>query len=186
MESKTLVQIVTFSRILLAIVMIACFQPHPTILIISFAAMVLAYISDLADGFLARKLSVASLDGQLWDSVADKALYIAGAIAMGNQGILHPLLVWAMVFRDVFTFATRVIFYEKIELIVDLKRLSYLHCALIYITMTAGFFEMYTLIKEGDFTNLWLVNGVALLTFVSGAYPSVKFLIIKKAPASSS
>lgn len=78
-----------------------------------FAAAVglagLAFLTDVADGQLARRLGVASDAGALIDGIGDKAFYIAVYLVMANEQAAHALLIWALIFREVALYALRTI-----------------------------------------------------------------------------
>lgn len=179
MQPQLVANSITFIRIPLALLLVLCFQPRPILLGIAFVALLAAYVSDLADGFVARKLSTESLDGQLWDSLADKAIYIGAVVAMNYNGILHPVIAWLLILRDVGMYVTRIVYVNRLHQLGDLKHYSYGHCLLIYLTILAGFLEMWRLIVTGSFGSLLVVNALALSTFAVGATGSIKFILRK-------
>lgn len=180
MRPKYIANSISFFRVPLALTLIICFQPDIILLRIAFLALIASYVSDLVDGYVARRLSVASKEGQLWDSLADKAVYIGAVVAMNNQGILHPIIAWALILRDVGMYVSRIVYIEKLDRLRDLKAYSYAHCALIYSTITLGFLEMYELVRRGTFGSLLLVNIAAALTFIVGSVGSLRFVLMKK------
>lgn len=180
MRPKVIANSISFIRVPLALVLIVCFQPDIVFLRVAFLALVASYISDLGDGYIARKLSVASTEGQLWDSLADKAVYIGAVVAMNNSGILHPVIVWSLILRDVGMYVSRIVYVDRLDQLRDLKAYSYAHCALIYSTIILGFNEMQEMIENGTFGSLLLVNIAAVATFTVGAIGSAKFIFMKE------
>lgn len=64
------------------------------------AVFVLAILTDLADGYIARKYSLVTDFGKLWDPVADKALTGAAFIALGILGELHWVIIVLILLRE--------------------------------------------------------------------------------------
>lgn len=61
----------------------------------------LAGLSDVADGYIARRFDQQSVLGSILDPLADKALVAAVALPLALTGALQPWLVALMVTRDV-------------------------------------------------------------------------------------
>lgn len=179
MQPRFVANLLSFVRIPLAVILIMCFQADLLLLSIALLALILAYLSDLADGYVARKFSVASTEGQLWDSLADKAIYIGAIVAMNNKGILDAVIAWAIILRDVGMYVSRIVYVHRLDRLAELKIYSYAHCFLIYTTILLGFAEMYELTMYGAFGNLLFVNVAATVTFIVGAYGSLKFVVMK-------
>ena len=179
MKPEFLVNSVTLVRIPLAFVTVVFFQPDPYFVTVSLVAVLLALCADIADGFLARKYSVATLDGQLWDSLADKAVYIAAFIAFSAHAVLWPVLAWALIFRDVSLYVVRVIYYENIENMEKQKSYSRFHGLLVYMTIFFGYFAMYIKIEGGSSIALYLPNFLAVITLSIGVHNIWKFISTK-------
>ncbi len=74
-------------------------QNHNNTNIIS-ALLIAMYISDLLDGYLARKLNQVSELGKIIDPIADKAAVIAIAIVLFLQGRLETWFFLVVIGRD--------------------------------------------------------------------------------------
>jgi phosphatidylglycerophosphate synthase len=100
---------VCFSRVGCAFVFVWSFRLNAeTLLIVSIWAAVLAQLSDHLDGLLARKLGVVSDTGWLFDSVADRAFYIAALLAFHREYGLSEALLWLFTMREITLYAARV------------------------------------------------------------------------------
>lgn len=64
--------------------------------------IILAGISDIIDGYLARKWGSESDLGKLIDPLADKILIISALTMMIGLGRVHPILVVILVSREIF------------------------------------------------------------------------------------
>ncbi len=70
---------------------------------------ILACITDLLDGFIARKFNVVSEFGKIWDPIADKALINSVLIAMASPSLnfLPPWIPILFILRDIIINAFR-------------------------------------------------------------------------------
>ena len=93
---KNIPNCITVFRLLLVFVFIFLFasdmENKSLYCILTF---VLSGISDVLDGFLARKLNVVSNFGKLMDPLADKLMQITVAVCSAT---VHPSLAWLPVF----------------------------------------------------------------------------------------
>lgn len=64
------------------------------------AVFVVAILTDLADGYIARKYNLVTDFGKLWDPVADKALTGAAFIALGVLGELSWIIIALILVRE--------------------------------------------------------------------------------------
>ena len=68
-----------------------------------------AFLTDVADGNLARRWNVASDAGALIDGIGDKAFYVAVYLVMAAEHTAQSLLIWGLIFREVALYALRTI-----------------------------------------------------------------------------
>ncbi|MFL6845776.1 MAG: CDP-alcohol phosphatidyltransferase family protein, partial [Allosphingosinicella sp.] len=67
----------------------------------AIAVAVIAFLTDVADGRLARRLGVNSDAGALIDGIGDKAFYVAVYLVIAAERAAESLLIWALIFREV-------------------------------------------------------------------------------------
>lgn len=84
---KLIPNIITVIRLLLIPVFIFCFFACEDKRI-AFSIFVLAELSDLLDGYLARRLNAVSNFGKLFDPLADKLLQVAALVCLTIIGFL--------------------------------------------------------------------------------------------------
>ena len=113
--------ILTFGRLVLTVVflvMVLCspsVQNRPFFLDIAFVLFVVAGLTDMVDGAIARKLNVASKFGRMMDPFADKVLVCGAFICFAIIGepklfnlpdntlrIIHWLVVAVLIFREIY------------------------------------------------------------------------------------
>jgi phosphatidylglycerophosphate synthase len=132
------------SRIGLALLFVVCFQRKAGFLYVSVALCIVALVTDVLDGFFARRAEVASIHGRLWDSLGDKAFYAAIIIAFNAQGYLGPLVCWALIVREVALYITRILFIEKLPKIEQIRPWTNWHGYFMYLTILLGLSRMYS------------------------------------------
>lgn len=147
--SRVLVNSLSLSRIVLAMVFVICFQRDPFLLATAIGACALALLTDVLDGFLARRLGVASIHGRMWDSLGDKAFYVAVIISFNAQGFLGVLVSWGLLVREVALYITRVLFIEKLPQIERIRPWTNWHGYFMYATIVLGLWRMNTIIGGG-------------------------------------
>ncbi len=93
----------TVLRILMVPVFLAVLFTHPDDFgwrMAATAVFVVAILTDLADGYIARKYNLVTDFGKLWDPVADKALTGAAFIALGILGELSWIIIVLILLRE--------------------------------------------------------------------------------------
>jgi len=127
----------------MALLFVLCFQQQAALFYVAVSACVVALVTDLLDGYSARRLHVASIQGRLWDSLGDKAFYAAIIVAFNAQGYLGPLVSWALIVREVTLYITRVLFIEKLPNIEKIRPWTNWHGYFMYVTIILGLARMY-------------------------------------------
>lgn len=141
---RAIVNSISLSRIGIALLFVLCFQRSLRLLYLSIALCVFALLTDLVDGYLARKFRVASVYGRHWDSLGDKSFYMATIIAFNAQGFLDPLVSWGLIVREVALYITRILFIHKISKIDQIWPLTKMHGYFMYLTIILGLWRMHS------------------------------------------
>jgi phosphatidylglycerophosphate synthase len=165
--ARTVVNSLSLSRIGLGFFFVICFQRQISLLYVSVALCAIALGTDILDGFLARRLRVASIRGRLWDSLGDKSFYAAIIIAFNTRGFLGPLVTWGLMVREVALYITRVLFVEKLPNIEQIRPSTNWHGYFMYITIILGLSRMYAEINGLVFPfHFWMqASGYIALAF---------------------
>lgn len=143
MSPRSIVNAFSLSRIGLGLLFVICFQRIAALLYISIALCVIALITDLLDGFLARRWHVASVYGRLWDSLGDKSFYVAVIIAFNTHGFLGPLVSWGLIAREIALYITRVLFVDKLPKLEQIRPWTNWHGYFMYAIIVLGLLQMY-------------------------------------------
>ena len=81
--------------------------------LVLLALFLVASISDFLDGFIARKYNQITTLGKFIDPIADKALTTTMFILFAIDGIVPPLVVLIMVWRDILVDGIRMMCAER-------------------------------------------------------------------------
>jgi len=131
------------SRIVLGFLFVIAFQRQAALLYASAAICVVALVTDVLDGYLARHLKVASIHGRMWDSLGDKSFYVAIIVAFNAHAFLGPIVSWGLLVREIALYITRVLFIEKLPLIERIRPWTNWHGYFMYLTIVLGLLRMY-------------------------------------------
>lgn len=77
--------------------------------LIAGALFLIASLTDLLDGFLARKLKCVTNTGKILDAIADKILVNPCLIILSATGFIHPIIPVVLVMRDSFVDALKMV-----------------------------------------------------------------------------
>jgi CDP-diacylglycerol--glycerol-3-phosphate 3-phosphatidyltransferase len=109
----------SFFRLLLMIPLILLFDnPHGNQLSI-LAVCLIAYISDLGDGYVARLRNETSDLGRILDPLADKVFVLAVVISMLATGLLPPWFVYIVIGRDALIFIAGMFLKSRTGILVE-------------------------------------------------------------------
>jgi phosphatidylglycerophosphate synthase len=122
---------------------------------------------------------VASVHGRLWDSLGDKAFYIAAIIAFNAQGFLDPLLSWALIIREVALYITRILFIENLPKIEQTRPFTNWHGYFMYLLIILGLFQMYVEIRGMSFTIYPFIQVSAGAALIFGIASMVHYLKLR-------
>ena len=127
---------VSISRIALSFVFLVLFSPQPGVsLTICIVVAALAQVSDHLDGYLVRRQGGPTLDGWLFDTVADRAFYIAAFLAFGREYGLSTIAVWLFIMREIILYAVRLVVGEFGS---DYRTRAIIHATIVRLTIVAG------------------------------------------------
>lgn len=176
---RTIVNSLSLSRIGMAFLFVICFQKKASFFNVSVAACLVAMVTDLLDGYLARRLKVASIRGRLWDSLGDKSFYAAIIIAFNTQAFLGPLVSWALIVREVGLYITRVLFIEKLPKIEQIRPWTNWHGYFMYLTIALGLSRMYAEIHGVSFPFHPIMQASAYAALACGVASIFHFLKLR-------
>jgi phosphatidylglycerophosphate synthase len=176
MTSRGLVNLISLSRIPIALLFVVFFVQNETFLYVSLGLCFAAVATDILDGYAARKFGVASIQGRHWDSLGDKAFYIAVIVAFNSNKLLGPIVSWALLLREVALYITRILYLSKLRKIERIRPLTNWHGYFMYLTVVLGFVTLYARTKALDF-DLYLYTQIsAYMALAFGVGSIIHFL----------
>lgn len=152
--------ILTIARFLLVpTYLIIYFSDIPSKLYWSLAIILLAGVTDVVDGYLARRYGLVTELGTLLDPLADKLMIIAVFLSLL---ITHKISLWAAVavfLRDLSMIVFSTFFHFQGKKTVPANLMGKLTTVLFYTVLILLFFSV-----EGAEEYLWYVIGLSYLT----------------------
>jgi cardiolipin synthase len=136
----------------------------------AFLVALFAGLSDLLDGFLARRFGWMTHFGGILDPLADKLLLVCVSLTLAWLGFLPPWLVALMVFRDLLIISGGLFFHHRVARITDatptnLSKWNTLFQIMLVVCVMLG---LAFPAAAGPWTE-WLMITVAITTLASGA-----------------
>lgn len=127
------------ARVPLALLFVGLFRREPgSLLTASIIVAVIAQATDHLDGYLARRTTGGTVTGWLFDSVADRAFYIAAVIAFDREYGLGSFLVWSFTFREICLYAFRVGVGDFKQLVPGFRKLVLIHAGIVRLGIITG------------------------------------------------
>lgn len=141
----------------------------------SAVLFILAMISDIIDGYIARRRKIISVFGQFFDPLADKLLFLVAMIFMVELGRLPAWIVCIFLGREVIVTALRGVAIDE-GIVIAASRWGKYKSALIS-TTTVGLLIHYPLFNIHWRMMAWVFIWPALLfSLASGVHYTVGFI----------
>jgi cardiolipin synthase (CMP-forming) len=138
----------------------------------------LAYLSDIADGYFARKLNQVSELGKIIDPFADKVLIILVVTYLYYYEIIPSFYFWVIILRDIVIFSGGILVSKKIGKVLPSNYLGKIT------VLSIGFFIIIITIgtERSNIVYQLFLFGSILLSFASVISYAIRgFKEIKKA-----
>jgi phosphatidylglycerophosphate synthase len=110
LDKRKLPNVLSISRIPIALSIAAIYDPNNIdAYITALFLILLASITDILDGYIARKYNCESESGYLLDGLGDKAIHLSLTLTIFLFHHLNIILLWIIIFRDILTYAAKVL-----------------------------------------------------------------------------
>lgn len=133
----------------------------------ALALAVFAGVSDLLDGWLARRFAWQSRWGGIYDPLADKLLMMSGYLTLGWLGELPWWLIGLVIFRDLVIVVGGYIYYTRFEPFnaepTQMSRFN-TFCQIFLMWFVLVRLAGFPLPREAQIGLVWLVGVMALVT----------------------
>jgi cardiolipin synthase len=139
--------------------LIVYFSDIPSKLFWSVGIILLAGITDVVDGFIARRYNLVTEIGSLLDPLADKLMIIAVFLSLLITDKISLWAAFAVFLRDISMILYSTFFHLKGKKTIPANIMGKLTTVLFYIALFALLFSI-----EGASTFLWFVIGLSYLT----------------------
>lgn len=162
----------SLARVPLALLFVGLFRSEPGVLLtLSIAAAVLAQATDHIDGYLARRFGSPSVKGWLFDSVSDRAFYIAALLAFDREYGLWEWVTWAFVLREIALYAFRIVVGDFETLRPGFRVLALTHAGIVRVGIIVGCVIPFNVLPHALQTaSIMILNGIFLVSVVFGFF----------------
>lgn len=143
---------ITLARVLLSpILAVLMLIDEPVMQTAAIALFVLASLSDMLDGRIARRMNLITDFGKLMDPIADKLLIMVTMVALCAQSRIHPAFVMITLAREFVISGVRIVAASKGTVIAadmsgKLKTLAQMIALPIIIATTGAHYEVFDLL----------------------------------------
>lgn len=151
---------------------------------LALAIFILAGITDILDGYLARRLQVESRLGKMLDPVADKILVLSAFASFVTMDLIYLWMVILIVLRDIIITAMRYILEKRdMPMITSPKakgktavQVSSVIFILAYLSMQSYGVAWFTNLVE----NLHIILVIMYITVLFTVYTGIDYLIANR------
>ena len=171
-EICTIPNYLTFLRVALVpvymtLLILGAQRENFAFIISSLAVMLFAALTDVFDGWIARKFNQGSYVGQCIDPIADKVMHIGAIVALAIAGYLHWAFIIFIVFREFMMVFVGSFIVNKVE--IKANMLGKVASATISVGVMACFFHPYIAQLWGEFGIDWIIVTIGLVLNWSAA-----------------
>ncbi|HEY8444665.1 MAG TPA: CDP-diacylglycerol--glycerol-3-phosphate 3-phosphatidyltransferase [Bacilli bacterium] len=171
---KLVPNILTIIRLLLVPLYIIIFYSSlDNSLWIAIGIFMLASITDIVDGFIARKFNAITKIGQLLDPLADKLMQLTVLLTLSLAGYIEMWVFWIILSKELLMILSgSILFLSKTKIIISSNIFGKLTTVLIYIAIILSVLRI-------DIVNyiFMVVIAIAIITLIQYAYIGVKKLL---------
>jgi len=157
-------------RIAAVPVLLLLYPIAPSLGILCGFIFAMAAITDVVDGYVARRYGMVSPLGALLDQVADKTLVAAALVLLANAGILPSFIAALLICRDIAVNGVRLMALER-QVVIEVSDFGKLKTVLLSIGITCLLINrpLFDLpLREIGMICMWL--GLALSIYSGWAY----------------
>ena len=105
--------LLTLFRLLLVPLFIVVFHSEQNMHLFATLIFVLASVTDVIDGYIARKYNMITRWGQLMDPLADKCMQLAGIISLFIADLVPGWFIFLLVIKELMMILGSVFLYSK-------------------------------------------------------------------------
>lgn len=177
---KHIPNILTIFRILLiGVYLIVFYSGISNAVLYSVGIFLLAGITDVLDGYLARKFNVISKFGQVADPFADKGMQLTTLFTLSNKGIIDKWVVYLIFGKELFLIiSSAILLFYKTRIIIPSNLFGKATTVLIYlaiiISVLGEVFQFNTQVVDYIFIGVVIFAGITLIQYIGIGIQKVK------------
>ena len=172
MKAKYIPNILSVFRLILAFCFAAVFIWLPEKLYIAVIIFVVAGVTDVIDGFLARRFNWITNAGKVLDPLADKLMQVTALICTVASGLVPWWLLLPIVLKELTMGVGSVIFYRMFKTVGVAKNYGKAYTVLFYVAIAA------IIVFDSWFSvNQWAKYVLCIATAASGWLAIVLYYI---------
>ncbi len=147
----------------------------------ALAVFVTASLTDMLDGFLARKLHQITDFGKLFDPLADKLMVITALVCQGIAGVFPWAAIAIVAAKELFMVVGGLLMLSR-NVVVFSNIVGKTAQVFFILSLILSFFheELAEWGTQLDLIFLWITVGISLLAMIIYIYGSVKTLVDRK------
>lgn len=141
------------------------------------ALLFIAFLSDILDGFFARKKNIISEFGKIIDPLADKAMILVVVVQLYLLEEILPLFFWVIILRDVVIFIGGIYVSSRIGKVLPsnlLGKITVLVIAL-FLCFTVIGFERSCFIYHSLFYLSIILSLLSVIAYALRGYEAIKW-----------
>lgn len=177
---KHIPNILTIFRILLiGVYLIVFYSGISNAVLYAVGIFLLAGITDVLDGYLARKFNVISKFGQVADPFADKGMQLTTLFTLSNKGIIDKWVVYLIFGKEFFLIiSSAILLFYKTRIIIPSNLFGKATTVLIYlaiiISVLGEVFQFNTQVVDYIFIGVVIFAGITLIQYIGIGIQKVK------------
>lgn len=168
-----------FRLVLVPIFAILYFSDFESGRLLAGLVFLLAAISDITDGYIARRFDLVSALGHILDPLADKCMQCTAAICLSSDGIIPPWIVVILICKEVLLMFGSSILFRRYTDCIPANFFGKAASFLIF-TLIAFYVLFPDIFREGA---LWLFLAAAVMSLVSFTVYTVRGIRILRTDA---
>ncbi|UJF16167.1 CDP-diacylglycerol--glycerol-3-phosphate 3-phosphatidyltransferase [Jeotgalibaca sp. MA1X17-3] len=148
------------------------YSDHPDSVMQAMYIFILASVTDVLDGYLARKYDVVSKFGMVADPFADKMMQLSVLFTLSHLNILENWFFWFILFKEALQIGLGLVMVSmKPRMIIPANIFGKITTVMIFITIIIAVLDF-----SGAFFIQVVVNILAIITVTQYAYQFIKEL----------
>ncbi|AZT90250.1 CDP-diacylglycerol--glycerol-3-phosphate 3-phosphatidyltransferase [Caldicellulosiruptor changbaiensis] len=110
--------------------------------LIAIGVFLLSGLTDVLDGFIARRYNMVTEFGKLFDPLADKLMILTVLWCLAYKGYVPSIVFYIILFKELFMIVGSVILYGRIKIVVSANIYGKIATVLLYIAIISLLLNM--------------------------------------------